>query len=108
MALTAITIWIRRVNFWEKLINDPACGPRSASPLARAAIGLGFLFFELHILVTGAIRVGKAGDGIYIHFADHPRTFVLACIAVALVAAWGITNARKRYLMHDGCLGPST
>lgn len=89
------------MNFWEKLVNDPECGPRSGSPLARAALGLGFLFFALYTIVTGAIRISKAGNGTYIHFSDHPNIFILTCILAMLVAVWGLTNARKRYLMHE-------
>lgn len=89
------------MNFWEKLITDPGLGPRSGSPLARAAIGLGLLFFDLHMIFTDSIRIDKAGNGTYIHFADHPKTIVFTCILVTLGAVWALANARKRYLMHD-------
>jgi len=89
------------MNRWEKLTTDPRLGPRSASPLARAALGLGLLFFDLHIIFTDSIRIGKAGNGTYIHFADHPKTLVFTCIGVTLVAIWALSSARKRYLMHD-------
>jgi hypothetical protein len=88
------------VNFWQKLINDPEYGPRTGSPLARAALGLGLLFFATHTFITDSIRISKAGDGVYIHFADHPKTFVVTIVGTVLVAAWALANARKRYLMH--------
>ncbi len=88
------------MNFWEKLVNDPECGPRSSAPLARAAFGLGLLFLDVHTLATGTIRVQKTGNGVYIHFSDHPTAFVLTCILTTLGAIWGLTTARKRYLMH--------
>ena len=69
--------------------------------MARAAVGFGLLFFDLHILVTGEIREGKGANATYIHFSDHPKTFVLTLIAVTIGAVWGLTTARKRYLMHD-------
>ncbi len=46
------------------------------------------------------LGVSKAGDGVYIHFADHPKTFVVTIVLAALVAAWAFADARKRYLMH--------
>ena len=90
------------MNFWEKLVNDPECGPRSSSPLASAVFGLVLLFFDVNTLVTGAVRVSKTGNGIYIHYSDHPTAFILTCILTTLGAVWGFMNARKRYLMHHG------
>jgi len=89
------------MNFFEKLINDPERGPRTGSPLARAALGLGLMFFDLHTVATGAIRTSKAGNGTYIQFSDHPQAFVLTCIGAAVAALWALTSARKRYLLHD-------
>lgn len=89
------------MSFWEKMLNDPERVSRSHSPLVRAAIGLGLLFFDLHIIFTDSIRISKAGNGIYIHFADHPKTMVFTCIGVTLGVIWALTTARKRYLMHE-------
>lgn len=88
------------MNFLKKMLNDPERGPRSNSPLLRAAIGLGLLFFDLHIIFTDSIRIGKAGNGTYIHFADHPKTLIFTCIWVTLGAVWALRSARYRYLMH--------
>jgi hypothetical protein len=88
------------VTFLEKLTNDPDCGPWTGSPLARAALGCGFLFFALQVYFTGAIRIGKTGDGVYIHFADHPKTFVMTIALDALAAAWAFSDARRRYRLH--------
>jgi hypothetical protein len=88
------------VNFLDKLISDPECGPRIRSPLVYAACGLGLLFFALHACFTDSIRISKAGDGIYIHFSDHPKTFVVTVVGEALLGAWVLATARKRYLMH--------
>jgi len=88
------------VNFLEKLVNDPECGPRTGSPLARAALGAGSLFFAFHTFITDSIRLRKTGDGIYIHFADHPKTFIATIVGAAVVGVWGLTNARRRYRMH--------
>jgi hypothetical protein len=88
------------MTFWEKIINDPERGPRILSPLAYAVIGFGLLFFDLHIFVTGAIRIGKGRNGTYIHFSDHPTAFALTCILATLGTVWGLSNARKRYRMH--------
>ena len=89
------------MSIWEKLINSPDCGPRTGSPLARAALGLCALYFALHAIITGAIRVDKAVPATYIHFSDHPKTYALTCIAALVAAAWGLADARARYLMHD-------
>ena len=89
------------MNLWEKLITDPELGPRSGSPLVRAVFGLGLLFFECHTLFTGAIQINRHDPRVYIHFSDHPKTFVLTCIAVGIGALWALSSARKRYLMHD-------
>ena len=89
------------MNFWEKLIEDPEMGPRTGSPLARVAIGLGLLLFDMHILITGAIQEGKGANATHIHYSDHPKTFTLTVIMVTLGAVWGLVTARQRYLMHD-------
>ena len=89
------------MNFWQKLTEDPEMGPRTGSPLARVAIGLGLLLFDMHILITGAIQEGKGVNATHIHYSDHPKTFTLTVIVVTLGAAWGLVTARKRYLMHD-------
>lgn len=90
------------MNVWEKLVNNPeVVRTRAGSPLARALLGLGLSLFVVYTLVTGAIRVGKAGDGTYIHFSDHPVAFALTCIGAALAALWMLRDARKRYRMHD-------
>jgi hypothetical protein len=94
------SLWTEIVNFWGKLVNDPELGPWTGSPLARAALGLGLLFFALYTCITDSIRVSKAGDGVYIHFADHPKVFVATIVCVVFVAVWGLASARKRYLMH--------
>jgi hypothetical protein len=60
------------MTVWEKLITSPDWGPRTGSPLARAALGLCALYFALHTIFTGAIRMNKAAPIFYIHFADHP------------------------------------
>jgi len=88
------------MKFWEKLINNPESGPWTGSPLVRAALGLGMLFFALYTYITDSIRISKAGDGVYIHFADHPKTFVVTIVLAALVAAWAFADAWKRYLLH--------
>ena len=89
------------MNFWEKLLNDPERGPRINSPLARAAMGLGLLFFCLHSLITGAMKVSKAGDGMYIHFSDHPKLFVMTCVGTAIVGIWMLVDAHRRYRRHE-------
>jgi hypothetical protein len=88
------------MNFLEKMISNPDYGPRTGAPLARLAFGLGLLFFDLFTLSTGSIRISKAGAGTFIHYSDHPLTFVLTCSLAAVGGIWGIFNARKRYLMH--------
>jgi hypothetical protein len=88
------------MTVWEKLITSPDWGPRTGSPLARAALGLGALFFALHTISTGAIRLLKAGPIYYIYFADHPVVVSLTCIAALVSAAWGLADARARYRMH--------
>lgn len=90
------------MNFWEKLVNDPGRGPWTGSPLARAVLGLGLLFFALYTYISDSIRISKAGDGIYIHFADHPKIFVVTIVFVALASAWALASARKRFRMHGG------
>ena len=89
------------MNLWEKLTQDPEAGPRIGSPLGRAAVGVGLLFCDLHSLVTGSIQEGKGPNATFIHFSDHPKTFVLSLVAMAAGAIWGLTTARQRYLMHD-------
>ena len=88
------------VNVWEKLITDPEYGPRAHSPLAHAALGLCCLYFALYTCITDSIRLSKAGNGVYIHFADHPVVFVASVVGALLGAAWGLSSARKRYRMH--------
>ena len=87
------------MTVWEKLITSPDCGPRTGSPLARAALGLCALYFALHTVSTGAIRLHKSNPT-YIHFADHPIVVSLTCIAALVAAAWGLADARARYRMH--------
>lgn len=90
------------MNFWEKLISNPEVTRAPiGSPLVRALLGLGLLFFAVHTVVTDAIRISRAGDGIYLHFSDHPKTFVVTCIGSALAALWALRDARKRYRMHE-------
>jgi hypothetical protein len=89
------------VNFLEKLINDPEEKTLLGSPLARAVFGAGCLVFDLNILVSGAIRTSKAGNGTYIHFSDHPVEFSLTFIGGTLFALWLLRSSRERYLMHD-------
>lgn len=89
------------MSVWNKLTTDPEAGTRIRSPLAFGALGLGLSFFFLHTLITGAVRTSKAGDGAYIHFADHPKIFVLICIMALVGAVWAFANARNQYLMND-------
>lgn len=89
------------MTIWEKLVTSPDWGPRTGSPLARAALGLCALYFALHTIFTGAIRLNKSGPIFYIHFADHPIVVSLTCIAALVAAAWGLADARARYRMHD-------
>jgi hypothetical protein len=88
------------MNIWEKLITSPDCGPRTGSPLARAALGLCALYFALHTIFTGAISMNKSRPILYIHFADHPIVVSVTCIAALVAAAWGLADARARYCMH--------
>jgi hypothetical protein len=89
------------MTIWEKLITSPDCGPRTGSPLARAAFGLCALFFAIHTAFTGAIPMNKSRPVSYIYFADHPIVVSLICIAALVSAAWGLADARERYCMHD-------
>ena len=89
------------MKIWEKLVNDPGHGPRTGSPLAHAALGMGLLAFALHVFITDSIRVSRAGDGVYIHFADHPKTFVTTVVCTLLASGWNLVSARKRYLKHS-------
>lgn len=88
------------MNIFEKLVQDPECGPRSRSPIVRALLGLLFLFEFFLTMLHGAIRVSKAGNGEYIHFSDHPKTYVLICILSFGTGVLLLLNARTRYLMH--------
>lgn len=89
------------MSFWKKLITDPDAGPGIRSPLAFGLTGLGLSFFILNTLITGAVRVSKSADGVYIHFSDHPKTYVLTCIIASAGAVWAFREALNRYQMHD-------
>jgi len=89
------------MSIWEKLITSPDLGPRTGSPLVRAALGLLALNFALHTIYYGAVALNKSAPYRYIYFADHPIVVSLLCICALLAAAWGLTDARARYLMHD-------
>lgn len=90
-----------RMRVWQKLISDPDAGPRAQSPMAFGAIGLGLSFLLINTFITGSLQISKRGDDRYIHFADHPKTFVLSCLMMIAGAVWAFAIARKRYLMHD-------
>jgi len=89
------------MTVWEKLITSPDWGPRTGSPLVRAALGLWALDFALHTISYGAIGLNKSAPYRYIYFADHPIVVSLLCICALVAAAWGLADARARYLMHD-------
>jgi len=89
------------MNFLEKMISNPDYGSRAGAPIVSLAFGLAFLFFASQVLSTGSIRLSKAGAGRFIHFSDHPITFVLVCVLAAAGGILGLLNARQRYLMHD-------
>lgn len=49
---------------------------------------------------TQSLLLGGSSGEVYIHFVDHPKTFVATIVGATVVAVWGLTNARTRYLMH--------
>ena len=89
------------MSIWEKLITSPDYGPRTVSPLVRAAFGLLALNFALHTIYCGAIGLNKSAPYRYIYFADHPIVVTLLCICALMSAAWGLADARAGYLVHD-------
>ena len=89
------------MNRWEKLTEDLEVAPRFGSPLARAAAGFGLLFCDLHRRVTGSIRDGKGPNATFIHFADHPKTFVRSLVVMTAGMIGGLMTARQRYPMHN-------
>jgi hypothetical protein len=88
------------MNFWEKMVKDPEQGPRSRAPIVATVAGLALLFIDLHTIFTGTLKVGKGVNATYIHFSDHPKTFVFSCISLTLMALAALSFARGRYRMH--------
>ena len=88
------------MNFWQKMITDPDQGPRAHSPIVLALIGLAFLIFDLNAIFNGSLKLGKGVNASYIHFSDHPKTFIFACLCLSLIALATLSFARDRYLMH--------
>jgi len=108
LALKIICAWdcclftgnaLKDMNFLEKMISNPDYGPRTGAPVVRLALGVALLYFDFCALSFGSIRMGKA-SGTFIHYSDHPLTFILICGLAALGGILGLLDARNRYLMH--------
>lgn len=88
------------MTLWEKLTNDPDCGPRIRSPLPAGIIGLGLMITTIQSVFNGAIPIGRGADSSALLWSERPEAFALFCI-VNLVLAFGtLRYSRNQFLGH--------
>jgi hypothetical protein len=90
------------MTLWEKLTSDPDRGPRIRSPLPAGIAGVMLIFITLRSIVEDRWQLGKGPNPRVIHFEDHPKTFILACVAYLLLGAGALWYARRQFLRHRG------
>lgn len=91
------------MTLWEKLTYDPDGGPRIRSPLPAGIAGGVLVFVTLRSIVEGRWQIGKGPHPRVIHFEDHPKTFVLACVAYLLLGLGALWYSRRQFSRHrDG------
>ena len=88
------------MTFWEKLTSDPVGADWRGSPLVRVVVGLALIGLDVEAIWTGDIKLGKHDNSEHLQFSDRPVMFFVACAGLALMAAWALSSARQRYLMH--------
>ena len=88
------------MNSWDKFTSDPDGLGVRGSPFVRVLVGLGFIGLDIEAIWTGDIKLGKHDNSEHLLFSSSPFAFIVACAVLALMAAWALSSARDRYLMH--------
>ena len=88
------------MTLWEKLTYDPDMGPRLRSPLPAGIAGVGLIFSTLRSIVEDTWPLGRGPNPTVIHFEDHPKTFMLACVVFLALGAGALWYSRRQFLRH--------